>query len=126
MPKSVPALQSAPTPLAPYSVVTEANGFVFVSGQVAVDPAGGPTPVGAGDQTRLILENLGRILGDLGLGYADVVKTTVFLADMAEYGAVNDVYGSFFPSAPPARSAVEVAALPRPELRVEIEAVVAR
>lgn len=126
MPKSVPALASAPAPLAPYSVVTEANGFVFVSGQVAIDPDGGPTPADIEGQTRLVLENLARILGDLGLGLGDVVKTTVFLADIAEYGVVNDVYGAFFGSDPPARSAVEVAALPRRDLRIEIEAIAAR
>lgn len=126
MPKSVPALASAPAPLAPYSIVTEANGFVFVSGQVAIDPAGGPTPADVEGQTRLVLDNLARILGDLGLGLGDVVKTTVFLADIAEYGVVNDVYGTFFASAPPARSAVEVAALPRRDLRIEIEAIAAR
>ncbi len=126
MPKSVPALASAPAPLAPYSIVTEANGFVFVSGQVAIDPAGGPTPADVEGQTRLVLDNLARILGDLGLGLGDVVKTTVFLADIAEYGVVNDVYGTFFASDPPARSAVEVAALPRRDLRIEIEAIAAR
>lgn len=126
MPKSVPALASAPAPLAPYSIVTEANGFVFVSGQVAIDPAGGPTPADVEGQTRLVLDNLARILGDIGLGLGDVVKTTVFLADIAEYGVVNDVYGTFFASDPPARSAVEVAALPRRDLRIEIEAIAAR
>lgn len=126
MPKTVPALSAAPTPIAPYSVVTEANGFVFVSGQVAIDTAGGPTPPDVASQTRLVMENLGRILGDLGLGYGDIVKTTIFLADMSEYGTVNEVYGSFFASDPPARSAVEVAALPRPDFLVEIEAIVSR
>lgn len=126
MPKTVPVLSAAPTPIAPYSVVTEANGFVFVSGQVAIDTAGGPTPPDVASQTRLVMENLGRILGDLGLGYADVVKTTIFLAHMSEYGTVNEVYGSFFAADPPARSAVEVAALPRSDFLVEIEVIAAR
>ena len=126
MPKSVPELSSAPAPVAPYSIVTEANGFVFVSGQVAIDPAGGPTPDDVGEQATLIMDNVGSILGDLGLGYSDVVKTTIFLDDISDYGTVNSVYGSYFTDEPPARSAVEVAALPKPEFRVEIELIAAR
>ena len=82
MPKQVPDLAGAPRPLAPYSVATEANGFVFISGQVAIDPSGGPTPEAVADQARLVMENIGRILGDLGLGYGDIAKTTIFLSDM--------------------------------------------
>lgn len=126
MPKQVPELSSAPQPLAPYSVVTEARGFVFVSGQVAIDPEGGPTPEDVASQARMVMQNLGRILGDLGLGYQDIVKTTIFLADIADYGTVNEVYGSFFPVEPPARSAIEAAALPRPQFKVEIEVIAAR
>ena len=126
MPKSIPELNSAPAPVAPYSVATEANGFVFISGQVAIDPSGGPTPEDITGQTRLVLDNIGNILADLGLGYTDVVKTTIFLADIADYGTVNGVYGSYFESEPPARSAVQVAALPKPEFQVEIEFIAAR
>ncbi|MFO7548666.1 MAG: Rid family detoxifying hydrolase [Acidimicrobiia bacterium] len=126
MPKLVPTLVGAPKPLAPYSVATEANGFVFVSGQVAIDPTGGPVPQAVGDQTRLVMDNLGRILSDLGLGYADIVKTTIFLADIADFGTVNEVYGSYFDDEPPARSTIQAGALPRPEFTVEIEAVAAR
>ena len=126
MPKHVPDLDSSPKPLAPYSVVTEANGFVFVSGQVAIDPEGGGTPTDVADQTRLVLENLRTLLEDLGLSLTDVAKTTVFLADIADYPTVNDVYGTFFDVDPPARSAIQAAALPKPEFLVEIEAIVAR
>ena len=126
MPKHVPDLDSAPKPLAPYSVVTEANGFVFVSGQVAIDPEGGGTPTEVADQTRLVLENLRSLLEDLDLSLTDVVKTTVFLADIADYPTVNEVYGTFFDADPPARSAIQAAALPKPEFLVEIEAIVAR
>ena len=126
MPKSVPELSSAPAPVAPYSIATEANGLVFVSGQVAIDPSGGPTPDGVGEQATLVMDNIGSILGDLGLGFSDVVKTTIFLDDIADYGTVNSVYGSYFDGEPPARSAVEVAALPKPEFRVEIELIAAR
>lgn len=126
MPKQVPKLEGAPPPLAPYSVVTEAQGLVFVSGQVAIDPRTGETPETVTDQTDLILRNIGAILGELGLKYSDVVKTTVFLTDIRDFGTVNGVYGGFFDGEPPARSAVGVAALPLPGLKVEIEAIAAR
>ncbi|HEX5672039.1 MAG TPA: Rid family detoxifying hydrolase [Acidimicrobiia bacterium] len=126
MPKQVPSLPNAPQPLAPYSVATEANGFVFVSGQVAIDPSGGATPGDVVDQTRLIMDNLGMILRDLGLGYDDIVKTTIFLTDVGDFGRFNEIYGGYFPAEPPARSTFQVAALPRPEFKVEIEAVAAR
>ncbi|HUP14678.1 MAG TPA: Rid family detoxifying hydrolase [Acidimicrobiia bacterium] len=126
MPKQVPTLSNAPRPLAPYSVATEANGFVFISGQVALDRSGGPTPDDVVDQTRLIMDNIGSILEDLGLGYSDIVKTTVFLSDIDDFGRMNEVYGSCFGSEPPARSTFQVAALPRAEFKIEIEAVVAR
>ena len=126
MPKHVPALTNAPRPLAPYSVATEANGFVFISGQVAIDRSGGPTPTDVVDQTRLIMDNIGSILKDLGLGYADIVKTTVFLDDIGDFATMNEAYGSYFESEPPARSTFQVAALPRAEFRIEIEAVAAR
>lgn len=70
--------------------------------------------------------NIGRILGDLGLGFSDLVKATVFLTDIADFGSMNEVYGSFFEGDPPARSALQVAALPRPEFKVEIEVIAAR
>ena len=126
MPKQVPTLSAAPAPLAPYSVVTEANGFVFVSGQVAIDPSGGATPSDVAGQVQLIMKNIGKILADVGLDYPDIVKTTVFLADIADYGTVNEVYGDYFPSEPPARSAVQVAALPMPQFLVEIELIACR
>lgn len=126
MPKTIPSLSNAPAPVAPYSVVTEANGFVFLSGQVAIDPGDGSTPADTTDQADLVLRNIGSILNDLGLDYTDVVKTTVFLADIRDYAAVNEVYGRYFGTAPPARSAIQAGALPAPQFRVEIEAIVAR
>lgn len=126
MPKQTPKLEGAPPPLAPYSVVTEARGLVFISGQVAIHPQTGETPEAVSDQVRLILENIGNILEELGLGYSDIVKTTVFLTDIRDFGTVNAVYGGFFDDDPPARSAVGVGALPLPGLKVEIEAIAAR
>ncbi len=126
MPKLAPKLEGAPPPLAPYSVVTEAQGLVFVSGQVAIDPKTGETPDEVTDQTDLILRNIGSILAELGLSYSDIVKTTVFLSDIRDFGAVNVVYGGFFDDEPPARSAVGVADLPLPRFKIEIEAIAAR
>lgn len=126
MPKTIPTLSNAPAPVAPYSVVTEANGFVFLSGQVAIDPSGGPTPTDVAEQTDLVLRNIGAILDDLGLGYRDVVKTTVFLADIRDFAAMNDVYKRYFDTEPPARSAIQAGHLPAPQYKVEIEAIVAR
>lgn len=126
MPKQIPTLSKAPAPLAPYSVVTEANGFVFISGQVAIPLDGGDTPEGVADQADLVLRNIGSILGDLGLSYVDVVKTTIFLADIADYGTVNEVYGRYFSEEPPARSAIQAGALPASRFKVEIETIAAR
>ena len=126
MPKQVPAVPHGAKPIGPYSIAAEAGGLVFVSGQVAVDPATGQRlEGGASDQATRIMENLSLVLGDLGLGFADVVKTTIFLVDVADFAAVNDVYRRYFRAAPPARSTVQVGALPGGFL-VEIEAVAAR
>lgn len=117
---------NAPGALGPYSVAVEAGGLVFISGQIAINPDGenlSGQPVGP--QTTQIMENLGRILSDIGLGYEDVVKTTIFLRDMADFPTVNEIYGSFFTTAPPARSTIEVSALPG-GFAVEIEVVAAR
>ena len=126
MPKQVPDVPSGVSPLGPYSTVTEAADLVFVSGQVAIDPAT-DTPIDGDvrDQAVRVMENIGGILGDLGLGYDDVAKTTIFLKDMGDFPVVNEVYGGYFTDAPPARSTVEVAALPGGFL-VEIELIAAR
>jgi 2-iminobutanoate/2-iminopropanoate deaminase len=126
VPKTVPSFENAPAPLAPYSVATEANGLVFFSGQVAIDPSGGETPGGIAAQTRLIMDNIGRLLGELGLGYDDLVKTTIFLKDIADFSAMNEEYGSYFGSRPPARTTVQAGALPAPQFLVEIESIASR
>ena len=126
MPKSVPTVSGGPKPVGPYSIATEANGFVFVSGQVGFDPETGErVDASVVAEARQIMTNLGTILASLGLGYADIMKTTIFLTDIADFGAVNEVYGGFFSGPPPARSTVQVAALPA-GFRVEIEVVAAR
>jgi len=124
--KNVLSTPSAPGALGPYSVAVEAAGLVFVSGQVAIDPATGErAPDDVRSQAEQVMRNIGLILGDVGLGYADIVKTTIFLADIADFPTVNEVYGSFFAEEPPARSTVQAGALPGGFL-VEIEVVAAR
>jgi 2-iminobutanoate/2-iminopropanoate deaminase len=114
---------TAPAAIGPYSQAVAAAPLVFTAGQIAIDPSTGQL---AGEdirtQTRQVLLNLSAILSAAGSSLGAVVKTTVFLKDMGEFGAMNEVYAEFFPSAPPARSTVEVARLPR-DVRVEIEAI---
>ncbi len=126
MPKSVPLTPSAPAPVAPYSVVNEANGLVFVSGQVGLDPSTGErAPDDVAAQTLQIMKNISAVLTDLGLEFSDIVKTTIFLTDIDDFSTVNEVYGSYFDSDYPARSTVQVAGLPLGFL-VEIEVVATR
>jgi 2-iminobutanoate/2-iminopropanoate deaminase len=126
LPKNVLSTPSAPKAMGPYSFAAEAGGLVFLSGQVALDPATGERrPDDVEVQARQVMDNIGVILGDVGLTYQDIVKTTIFMADMADYPKVNDVYGSYFGTEPPARSAIQAAALPGGFL-VEIEVVAAR
>lgn len=126
MAKSVPQTPSAPSAMGPYSFATEAGGLVFLSGQVALDPmTGGRSLDDVVAQSHQVMKNIGAILGDLGLGYSDIAKSTIFLADIDDYPAVNEVYGSYFDLEPPARSAIQAGALPGGFL-VEIEVVAAR
>ena len=113
----------APAAIGPYSQGIQAGGFVFLSGQTPLDPDTGVLVEGSvEDQAVRVLENLGAVLTAAGLGFEDVVKTTVFLRDMADFAAVNGVYAKYFPQPYPARSTVAVAGLPK-DARVEIEAI---
>jgi 2-iminobutanoate/2-iminopropanoate deaminase len=114
-----------PKPIGPYSQAIRANGFLYLSGQVALDPKTGEM-VGAdiGQQTQRTLENIKGILEAAGSNLHHVVKTTVFLKDMNDFAAMNEVYAKFFTLAPPARSTVQAARLPKDAL-VEIEVIAA-
>jgi 2-iminobutanoate/2-iminopropanoate deaminase len=112
----------APAALGPYSHAIGFGDLVFCSGQLGLDPASGELADGVEAQAERALSNLMAVLDAAGLGPADVVKTTIFLADMADFPKVNAVYGRFFPEPYPARSTVQVAALPKAGL-VEIEAI---
>ena len=117
---------AAPAAIGPYSQAIEANGIVFVSGQLPIDPATGAFAEGGiKELTCQSLTNMKNILAEAGLTMDNVVKTTVFLADMADFAEMNEVYASFFEGVCPARSAVAVKTLPK-EARVEIECIAAR
>ncbi len=115
--------KSAPAAIGPYSQAVKTDGLVFVSGQLPIDPQTGAFPEGGiAAQTAQSLKNLGSILAEVGSDYSKVIKTTVFLADMADFAAMNEVYSSFFNAPFPARSAIAVKELPKGAL-VEIECI---
>ena len=123
MSRTVVSAPDAPKAIGPYSHAIAAAGLVFCSGQTPIDPATGELIDGdIAQQTRRVLENLQSVLQAADLSLANIVKTTVFLMDMADFSAMNAVYAEFFPDAPPARSTVQVAGLPK-GARVEIEAI---
>ena len=123
MPRTAIVTPEAPAAIGPYSQAVAAGGFLFCSGQLGLDPATGDFAGGDVEaQAGRALMNLGNVLEAAGCTFEDVVKTTIFLADMADFAAVNAVYGRFVTDPPPARSTVQVAALPKGG-RVEIEAI---
>lgn len=116
---------NAPRAIGPYSQAIKANGLVFVSGQLALDPETGQmSALDIVAQTKRVMRNLEAILNAEGLGFEDIVKTTIFLTDLGDFGRVNEAYAAHFESDPPARSTVQVAALPK-GAKIEIEAVAA-
>ena len=120
------ATSGAPAAIGPYSQAIAVDGLLFCSGQLGLDPASGAIVEGGVEaQAERSLDNLTAVLDAAGLTWSDVVKTTIFLADIADFAAVNAVYGRFTPEPPPARSTVQVAALPKGGL-VEIEAIARR
>ena len=117
--------QNAPAAIGPYSQALDLGGMVFVSGQIPADPATGAMPEDVQDQARQSLANLKAILAEAGLTMADVVKTVVFLADLDDFAAVNEVYAQAFAQPFPARSCVQVAGIPK-GAKVEIECIAVR
>ena len=114
---------AAPRAIGPYSQAISAGGFVFCSGQIPLDPSTGALVPGTiADQTRQVLRNLGEVLRAAGLSYEHVVRTTVYLADLEDFAAMNAVHGEFFTDPAPARATVQAARLPR-DSRVEIDAI---
>ena len=112
---------NAPLAIGPYSQAVEAGGFLFISGQIPIDPKTGS--IIQGDimaQTKQVMENAGAILSAGGTDYSSVVKTTIYLKNMSDFGVVNEVYGTYFQAEPPARATVQVAGLPK-DVAVEID-----
>src|SRR5437763_6383204 len=115
--------EGAPAAIGPYSQAVRAGGFIFCSGQIPLDPKTGEFVAGGGaEQTEQVMRNLAAVIEAAGSGLDRIVKTTVFLADMNDFAAMNEVYGRFFKENPPARATVQAARLPR-DARVEIEAI---
>ncbi|MCD6291123.1 MAG: RidA family protein [Anaerolineae bacterium] len=122
MKREIIATDRAPAAVGPYSQAVRVGDFIFTAGQIGVDPATGKLRSSVEDQTRQILANLQAVLTAAGSGLDQIIKTTIFLVDIADFASVNAVYGEVFPNTPPARSTVQVAALPLGAL-VEIEAI---
>lgn len=122
MPRVEVSTPDAPSAIGPYSQGIAIDGFLFCSGQAGLDPATGKLVEGVERQTERALTNLGAVLAAAGMSFADIVKTTVFLADMADFSAMNAVYARFAAVPAPARSTIQAAALPM-GARVEIEAI---
>ena len=121
--REVIATKSAPQAIGPYSQAIKAGGLVFCSGQIALDPGSGAIVAGdVAQQTERVLQNLAAVLAAAGSGLDRVVKTTVFLKNMGDFAAMNEVYGRYFKTAPPARSTVEAARLPK-DVLVEIDVI---
>jgi len=123
--KKIIATTNAPAAIGPYSQATEANGMIFISGQLPINPTTGEMPETIKEQTRQALENTKAILESQGLTMKNIVKATVLLKSIEDFGAMNEVYASYFTEEPPARAAYEVANLPKAAL-VEIESIAAR
>jgi len=123
MDKRIVRTDAAPAAIGPYSQAVVANGFVYAAGQVPLDPQTGQIVLGdIRAQTKRVMENLKAVLAAAGSSMDKVVKTTVFLRDLNDFGTMNEIYGEYFQERPPARSTVQVARLPR-EAAVEIEVV---
>lgn len=119
------AIPGGPAPIGPYSLAAEANGFVYLAGQAGVENDGSISD-SISEQTRRTMERLREVLEAMGLGFENVVKTSIFLIDMGDFAAMNEVYATYFDSDPPARTTVAVAALPLAGLKVEIDMVASR
>ena len=120
--KKVIHTENAPAAIGPYSQAIEANGMLFISGQIPVDPATGIVPEGITAQTEQVMKNISAILIEAGYTFDNVVKTTCLLSDIANFGAMNEVYAKYFTTNPPARAAFAVRDLPK-GVMVEIESI---
>lgn len=121
MPNNVILTDKAPAPVGPYSQAVKCNGFLFCSGQIPINPKTNEVLKGSiTEQAELVMKNIEAVLMAAGLNFSDIVKTTIYLTNMNDFAQVNEVYGKYFKSNPPARSTIAVAALPK-AVNVEIE-----
>ena len=121
--KKIISTNEAPAAIGPYSQGVRVGSTIYYSGQIPLDPKTGQVVSGGIDvQTRRVMENIGGLLKAEGLGYENIVKTTIFLADIGDFQTVNEIYGGYFKQAPPARSTVQAGALPK-NVRIEIEVI---
>ncbi len=121
--KKIIRTNNAPAPIGPYNQAVMAGNFLFVSGQIAIDPATGNLVTGdIQTETRLVMENISAILAEAGLGFSNIVKTTIFLMDMGQFAQVNEIYGTYFTTDAPARETVQVSGLPK-GVNVEISVI---
>lgn len=126
MAKQIIYTEAAPKPIGPYSQAVQVNGTLYVSGQIALDPATGELiNENITEETHAVMKNLDAILMAAGFSFSDVVKCSIFIRDMNEFGTINEAYGRYFKSNPPARETVEVSKLPK-DVRVEISCVAVR
>lgn len=121
--KKIIRTSNAPAPIGPYNQAVMAGNLLFVSGQIALDPATGNLVTGdIQTETKLVMENINAILTEVGLNFSNIVKTTIFLIDMGQFAQVNEVYGTYFAQDAPARETVQVSALPK-GVNVEISVI---
>ncbi len=119
--KKVILTSKAPAPVGPYSQAVQVGSTLYCSGQIAIDPATNQVMLGSvSEQAQLVMKNIGAVLAEAQMSYEHIVKTTIFLTNMGDFAAVNEVYGKFFTANPPARSTIAVAGLPK-GVQVEIE-----
>lgn len=124
--KKIIETKKAPAPVGPYSQAVEANGFLFCSGQIAIDPATNQVLQGGiPEQTELVIKNIAAVLEAAGMNFSNVIKSTIFLTNMSDFPVVNEIYAKAFTSTPPARSTIAVAGLPK-GVQVEIEVIACR
>lgn len=122
--KEIIATVDAPSAIGPYSQAVKVGKFLFISGQIAIDPKTGRIKEGIHEQTDQVMNNLKGILEACKIGFPNVVKTTIYLREMSDFAVVNEIYGRCFPNDPPARATVQVSGLPK-DVKVEIDAIAA-
>ena len=125
MSRKIIRTEKAPAPIGPYNQAVQFGNLLFVSGQIALNPANNELIIfSIEDETKQVMENIGAILNEAGMNYSNILKASIFISDMNNFGKINEVYGKYFPVDPPARETVQVARLPK-DVNVEISVIAA-